>query len=43
MEVVSGIELTEAGALSFTLKDLLEYGTLAFVASFDAHKLTNKT
>ena len=41
MNTVGGIELTEAGAPSLILRDLSEYTTLAFIASFDvpqAHK-----
>jgi hypothetical protein len=35
MDAVNGIELTEAGAPSYILRDLSEYATLAFIASFD--------
>ena len=35
MDTVNGIELTEAGAPSHILRDLSEYTTLAFIASFD--------
>ena len=41
MDTVNGIELAEAGAPSLILRDLSEYATLAFIASFDvpqAHK-----
>ena len=41
MDTVNGIELTEAGTPSHILRDLSEYATLAFIASFDvpqAHK-----
>jgi hypothetical protein len=35
MDAVNGIELTEAGVPSYILRDLSEYATLAFIASFD--------
>ena len=35
MDTVNGIELTEPGAPSHILRDLSEYTTLAFIASFD--------
>ena len=35
MDTVNGIELTEAGAPSCIVRDLSEYATLAFIASFD--------
>jgi hypothetical protein len=35
MDTVDGIELTEVGASSYILRDLSEYATLAFIASFD--------
>ena len=35
MEAVGGIELTETGTPSHILRDLSEYATLAFIASFD--------
>jgi hypothetical protein len=35
MDAVNGIELSEAGAPSCILRDLSEYATLAFIASFD--------
>jgi hypothetical protein len=35
MDTVNGIELTEPGAPSHILRDLSEYSTLAFIASFD--------
>ena len=35
MDTVNGIELTEPGAPSHILRDLSEYATLAFIASFD--------
>jgi hypothetical protein len=35
VDTVNGIELTEAGAASLILRDLSEYATLAFIASFD--------
>ena len=35
MDTVDGIELTEPGAPSHILRDLSEYATLAFIASFD--------
>jgi hypothetical protein len=35
MDAVNGIELSEAGAPSYILRDLSEYATLAFIASFD--------
>ena len=41
MDTVNGIELTEAGTPSHILRDLSEYATLTFIASFDipqAHK-----
>ncbi|KAI9452204.1 hypothetical protein F5148DRAFT_1237059 [Russula earlei] len=36
MDTINGIELTEAGVSSYILRDLSEYTTLAFIASFDA-------
>ena len=36
MDAVGGIELTETGTPSYILRDLSEYATLAFIASFDA-------
>jgi len=41
MDTVNGFELTEAGTPSHILRDLSEYATLAFMASFvvpQAHK-----
>ena len=35
MDTVNGIELMEAGVPSYILRDLSEYATLAFIASFD--------
>lgn len=35
MDAVNSIELTEPGAPSYILRDLSEYATLAFIASFD--------
>jgi hypothetical protein len=35
MDAVNGIELTESGTPSHILRDLSEYATLAFIASFD--------
>ncbi|KAH9018228.1 hypothetical protein EDB83DRAFT_2528502 [Lactarius deliciosus] len=35
MDAVGGIELTETGTPSYILRDLSEYATLAFIASFD--------
>jgi hypothetical protein len=35
VDTVNGIELTEVGAPSLILRDLSEYATLAFIASFD--------
>jgi hypothetical protein len=35
MDTVNGIELTEPGAPSHILRDMSEYATLAFIASFD--------
>jgi hypothetical protein len=35
MDTVNGIELTEPGAPSHILRDMSEYTTLAFIASFD--------
>jgi hypothetical protein len=35
MDTVNGIELKEAGVPSYILRDLSEYATLAFIASFD--------
>ena len=35
MDTVNGIELTGAGVPSYILRDLSEYATLAFIASFD--------
>lgn len=35
MDTVNSIELTETGAPSHILRDLSEYATLAFIASFD--------
>jgi hypothetical protein len=35
MDTVNGIELKEAGTPSLILRDLSEYSTLAFIASFD--------
>ena len=35
MDTVNSVELTEAGTPSLVLRDLSEYATLAFIASFD--------
>jgi hypothetical protein len=35
MDTINGIELKEAGTPSLILRDLSEYSTLAFIASFD--------
>ena len=35
MDAVGGIELAETGTPSYIIRDLSEYATLAFIASFD--------
>jgi hypothetical protein len=36
MDAVKGVDLSSPGAASLVLRDLAEYGTLAFMAAFDA-------
>jgi len=42
MDTVNGIELTEAGVPSYILRDLSEYATLAFIASFDVPQVRSQ-
>ena len=43
MDAVGGIELAEAGTPSYILRDLSEYATLAFIASFDVPTTSQPT
>ena len=42
MDAVGGIELAETGTPSYILRDLSEYATLAFIASFDVPEGANQ-
>ncbi|KAI0263538.1 hypothetical protein BC834DRAFT_827343 [Gloeopeniophorella convolvens] len=43
MGAVEGIELAETGVAAHALRDLAEYATLAFIASFDVPSLPTRT